>query len=870
MPAVSRGGGEGSRPVSRPRRSRAGVGRAATPVLLAILFLFATPVLGGTVSLRWDAVPDQDVGGYKVYWGTSPGSHDHVQDVGNVTSTTIAGLANCTTWYFAVRAYDTGGLESPEDSNRVVGWPRPEITAVSPGVIEQGETVTFTISGTNFYPGEAGNPSRPPARVRISWPGVVVRKTEVESCTRIRVTVEAADDADLGWVTLTVENPDLTWDDPADHPWVWGSRSRAFEVQRRDVDETPPTVRGSDPADGATGVPATVRPVVTFSEAVAPSSVTPATVQLLDEDGRAVAQDLGSPRTDGATVTIVPANPLAEGKAYRIHVRGGAGGVTDLAGNPMAEDWDQSTGFRIAGGESPEGDTASVQDSNPRAGQQDVPVDVTEVSILFDRDVSPLASILSPTELRRTFSVRAGRHTVALAGAPRFRDGGRRVVLSLAEPLESGRTYRTCARLPRSVTPSRMSEAGHPELMLAPWCTVPGWKTANAITSIGYVGGEEGTISGELTPAAAGHVPLENTNVPVDAVFRVTFAWPVAPSSASSRIFMIVHDGRRVELAAEPELEDDDHAVVLRPADPLLPGERYVLRIRTGAGGVQVLVDGEPATIGSSRGIRVPFTTEVSGDTPAARPGLAGLAGLEGRSGRLRIAWGDVPGSLLAGYDVELLDAEGNIVRVLDVGRERTALLTALEDGREYRVRVRPYDRFGNRARHPSAELVTLPAPEVREVEGTVTPGRASWLAVRGANFADGAEVRVRRTGVRVLEAAVISHDLINLQVVSADQVTLEPADIVVVNPVPKAEDYLRAYPEVLDLDGSGKVDPGDLAPVESFFGVTRGDPRYRLRWDPNGDGVIDGEDRALLEERLSRRRPGKAGKAVEEGRRRP
>ncbi len=234
------------------------------------------------------------------------------------------------------------------------------------------------------------------------------------------------------------------------------------------------------------------------------------------------------------------------------------------------------------------------------------------------------------------------------------------------------------------------------------------------------------------------------------------------------------------------------------------------------------------------------------------------------RAGNLSLTWAPAVDEMTAGYDVELLDAGGHLLQVLDAGEEPRIYLSGLEDGRVYRVRIRPYDRFGNRARKPSAELATLPAPEVREVEGEIEAGRRSWVSLRGANFADGAEVVVHPEGVRVLEATVVRHDLLVLEVMADRDVVLRPGDVTVVNPVRKADEFFEHHPEVLDLDGSGRVDEADLGPVESLFGVTRGDPRYRLRWDPNGDGVIDGEDRALLEARLRRAQQAGGDRPVE------
>lgn len=48
-----------------------------------------------------------DLGGYKVYWGSSSGDHSNSQDVGNVTTYTINSIADTGTTYFSVTAYDT-------------------------------------------------------------------------------------------------------------------------------------------------------------------------------------------------------------------------------------------------------------------------------------------------------------------------------------------------------------------------------------------------------------------------------------------------------------------------------------------------------------------------------------------------------------------------------------------------------------------------------------------------------------------------------------------------------------------------------------------------------------------------------------------
>jgi len=70
------------------------------------------------VTLAWDAptVSDdgallEDLAGYNVYDGSSPGEYTMVTNVGSVTRFTTESLS-AGTYYFAVTAYDTSGNES--------------------------------------------------------------------------------------------------------------------------------------------------------------------------------------------------------------------------------------------------------------------------------------------------------------------------------------------------------------------------------------------------------------------------------------------------------------------------------------------------------------------------------------------------------------------------------------------------------------------------------------------------------------------------------------------------------------------------------------------------------------------------------------
>ena len=66
--------------------------------------------------LAWDAVTDPGLGGYRIYYGTAPGTCEQsigqVQNVGNVTTYTVSGLSSGTRYYFAATAVDSYMSES--------------------------------------------------------------------------------------------------------------------------------------------------------------------------------------------------------------------------------------------------------------------------------------------------------------------------------------------------------------------------------------------------------------------------------------------------------------------------------------------------------------------------------------------------------------------------------------------------------------------------------------------------------------------------------------------------------------------------------------------------------------------------------------
>jgi len=108
-------------------------------LLAAMLWLAcAGSALAADVTLAWDANTESDLAGYKVYYGTASGVYGTPITIGTQTTYTVSSLPPGT-YYFAVTAYNTSGLESGysnEVSQTINGTPTTsKCDANSDGVV---------------------------------------------------------------------------------------------------------------------------------------------------------------------------------------------------------------------------------------------------------------------------------------------------------------------------------------------------------------------------------------------------------------------------------------------------------------------------------------------------------------------------------------------------------------------------------------------------------------------------------------------------------------------------------------------------------------------------------------------------------------
>jgi len=98
-------------------------------------------------TLSWDAENDPAVAGYKLYYGSVPGSYTNSVDTGKTTSTIVNDLTEGKTYYFASTAYDSAGNQSGYSNEVSKSIP---LTTQYSLVIAQNGTGVGTVTGSGI------------------------------------------------------------------------------------------------------------------------------------------------------------------------------------------------------------------------------------------------------------------------------------------------------------------------------------------------------------------------------------------------------------------------------------------------------------------------------------------------------------------------------------------------------------------------------------------------------------------------------------------------------------------------------------------------------------------------------------------------
>jgi hypothetical protein len=203
----------------------------------------------------------------------------------------------------------------------------------------------------------------------------------------------------------------------ANYVWSWTTGAA--------LDTTAPTVTGTVQANNAVNVAINTQAGVAFSEAMNPLSIKNTNVVLRESASAVVVPGVVS--YSGVNAAFMPLTSLLPGTRYTLTVKGGAAGVEDVAGNPMAADF--ITGWTTAGNATPMDRTApTVVMFNPDDLATGVATSAT-VNATFDEAMDPL-------------SINTASFTVAgVAGSVAYNAAQRIATFTPAMPLAKGTLY---------------------------------------------------------------------------------------------------------------------------------------------------------------------------------------------------------------------------------------------------------------------------------------------------------------------------------------------------------------------------------------------------------------------------------------------
>ncbi len=130
--------------------------------MLLLMFWGASLSASPTVRIAWDPNPENNIAGYRIYFGLTSGGQTNIVDVGDNTVGSIANLAVATSYFFYVTAYNVFGLESDPSEILTYETPGPLSLELEPHLI------VMTPSDVTLRPRLSGY-REPEAAMTISW-----------------------------------------------------------------------------------------------------------------------------------------------------------------------------------------------------------------------------------------------------------------------------------------------------------------------------------------------------------------------------------------------------------------------------------------------------------------------------------------------------------------------------------------------------------------------------------------------------------------------------------------------------------------------------------------------------------------------------
>ena len=145
---------------------------------LSGVLAFATLSAGATqsVTLAWNPSTSSDIVGYTIYYGDACHAYTIAVSFGNVSSATISGLIDNTTYYFAAKARNASGEVS--DFSNEASYAVPAAAAVAGSAVDSNGASSVPASGmpgskkpvaTSTVPAPAALPAGTTQSVTLAW-----------------------------------------------------------------------------------------------------------------------------------------------------------------------------------------------------------------------------------------------------------------------------------------------------------------------------------------------------------------------------------------------------------------------------------------------------------------------------------------------------------------------------------------------------------------------------------------------------------------------------------------------------------------------------------------------------------------------------
>lgn len=193
------------------------------------------------------------------------------------------------------------------------------------------------------------------------------------------------------------------------------------------TDTTLPTVTGTINAAGATNVAINTKVGATFSEGMDPLTITSVNFTLKGTVSDAAVA--GTLSYSGVNAIFTPASNLTPSTGYTVTIKGGTGGVKDLAGNALAADFVRSW------------TTAAAADLTPPTVISTLPVNLATNVALNSATNSIFSEALDPLTVTSATIKLAGPGATAVSGTVGYDVVGKIVTFTPASPLTAGTKY---------------------------------------------------------------------------------------------------------------------------------------------------------------------------------------------------------------------------------------------------------------------------------------------------------------------------------------------------------------------------------------------------------------------------------------------